>query len=174
MTVIDGHLGIWAGEIWLYFHWAADLIGDKLTIPPGPAQARLRKLCASGEIRAIDSETEPFCEEPEPIPPSQWRSEDVDLTISQDHCVGVSETDLYHWLEHQSAKPRPTKVGKAPLIIEHLKQLFPQGVPDPALCPRKALKADLLARDKRLGSLDDATLKSAIDAFNHSIRNDPK
>lgn len=40
-----------------------------------------------------------------------------------------------------------------PLIIEHLIQLFPEGVPDRAHCPREPLKADLLKRDKRLQPL---------------------
>jgi hypothetical protein len=98
-----------------------------------------------------------------------------------DNSVGifVNGDDFQHWLNElkppsASAAGKGGKGGKAPLIIEHLKGLYPQGVPEPALCPRKALKADLLARDKRLEPLDDATLKSAIDAFNRSIRNDPK
>jgi hypothetical protein len=41
--------------------------------------------------------------------------------------------------------------------------MFPNGVPDPAHCPRKTLKADLLKRDPGLKPLDDATLKSAIE-----------
>jgi hypothetical protein len=98
-----------------------------------------------------------------------------------DNSVGifVNGDDFQHWLNELKPSSgtraeKPSKGGKAPLIIEHLKTLFPEGVPEPALCPRKALKADLLARDKRLEPLDDATLKSAIDAFNYSIRNDPK
>jgi len=104
-----------------------------------------------------------------------------DLDDPDDDSVGifVNGDDFHHWLNElkspSGTKPeKPVKGGKAPLIIEHLKALFPEGVPEPSLCPRKALKADLLARDKRLEPLDDATLKSAIDAYNLSIRNDPK
>jgi hypothetical protein len=107
-----------------------------------------------------------------------------DLVDPDDDSVGifVSRDDFQYWLDElkppsgtgPAKEKKPAKGGKAPLIIEHLKELYPQGVPDPSHCPRKALKADLLARDKRLEPLDDATLKSAIDAFNHSIRNDPK
>jgi hypothetical protein len=48
-------------------------------------------------------------------------------------------------------------------------------VPAPELCPRKALRADLLKRDPGLKPLDDVTLKSAIDKYNADpARADPK
>jgi hypothetical protein len=101
---------------------------------------------------------------------------DPELLDDDDSSVGifVNGDDFHHWLNELKPPSGSGKGGKAPLIIEHLKGLHPQGVPDPSHCPRKALKADLLARDKRLEPLDDATLKSAIDTFNRSIRNDPK
>jgi hypothetical protein len=75
-----GYVGNREGEEWVYFHWAADKIGDKLAIPPTAAKARLRKLCASGEIRSMMSWEH---EEPESISPTQWREEDVDLTAQR-------------------------------------------------------------------------------------------
>jgi hypothetical protein len=104
--------------------------------------------------------------------------------------VLVNGDDFRYWLNKQSvlevncsftisrtaAKP---KRGKVPLIIDHLTRMFPpekfpDGVPDYAHCPRKELKADLGAKDKRLAGLDEGTLKSAVDQFNLLIRNDPK
>ena len=91
----DGYVGHWDGEEWVEFRWAANKIGDKLAIPPGPAQSRLRKLCASSEIRAL---TFVDYDEPKPIPPSRWRDENI--TRSSD--VAVSATDLRNWLNQQS------------------------------------------------------------------------
>ena len=104
--------------------------------------------------------------------------------------VLLNGDDFRYWLNKQSvlevncsftisrtaAKP---KRGKVPLIIDHLKQMFPaekfpDGVPDPAQCPRKTLRANLLAKEKRLDPLNEATLKSAIDEYNLTIGNDPK
>jgi hypothetical protein len=65
------------GVEWLYFHWAADIIGDTLAIPPSAAQAHLRKLCASGEVRAVVGYGD---EIPEHVEPSRWREVDVDLS----------------------------------------------------------------------------------------------
>ena len=61
------------------------------------------------------------------------------------------------------------EAGKHPRIKAHLAEMLPNGVPDPAHCPRKTLKADLLKRDPSLNPLDEATLKSAIDAHNSSL-----
>jgi hypothetical protein len=90
--------------------------------------------------------------------------------------VYVNGDDFQHWLDNLRPVPQPKSPGgKVPLIIDHLRSMFPKGgVPDASHCPRKQLRADLVKRDKRLEPLDDATLKSAIDAFNRSIRNDPK
>jgi hypothetical protein len=166
LKVVRGdHKGPWEhafySEKWLIFDRAILEFADKLAIPPSAAEAQLHKLCASGVIRSIggDPHTD---EQPKPIPPSQWHYEDY-LEVM------VSNIDFCTWLNRQPAEPKP-KVGKVPLIMEHLKEMFPNGVPDPAHCPRKQLRADLLAKDKRLDPLDDATLKRAIDL----IRNDPK
>ena len=89
-----GYVGHWDAEEWVEFRWAANKIGDKLAIPPGSAQVQLRKLCASSEIRSV---TFVEYDEPEPIPPSWWRDENI--TASSD--VAVSATDLRNWLNQQ-------------------------------------------------------------------------
>jgi hypothetical protein len=108
----DGFLGFYFGEeAWLSFHSAAGAVSDKLAIPLGPAQAHLRRLCASGEVRAVVSEGD---NEPELIPPSRWRSEDVDLNYALDR-VGVSQSDLNHWLDQQKPPPPPPQsLGEGP------------------------------------------------------------
>jgi hypothetical protein len=170
----DGVIEDWNGEDWVDFHWAEGKIGDKLAIPSGPAQVHLRKLCGDGVIRAIIFDVSPEPEEPKPISPSRWRSEDVDFSGPSHHLVLVSKSDLSHWLKQQKPSPQEPqpapKRGKVPIIVDYLKEMFPSGVPDPAQYPRKQLLADLRAKDAHLRSLDDATLKRAIDA----IRNDPK
>jgi hypothetical protein len=92
--------------------------------------------------------------------------------------VYVNGDDFRHWLNKQPiSQSQPTvrpRRGKAPLIIDYLREMYPNGVPDPADCSRKTLRATLLAKDKRLDPLDEATLKSAIDEFNLLlIGNDP-
>jgi hypothetical protein len=81
----------------------------------------------------------------------------------------VDRTDLRSWLD----EPAQQAVGKRPRIKSHLAKLYPDGVPDPAFCPRKELRAELLKTDPRLTPLDEATLKTAIDEYNRSIRTDP-
>jgi hypothetical protein len=78
----------------------------------------------------------------------------------------ISWNDLQRCLRRKSV----TLAGKQPRIIAQLEKMFPDGVPDPALCPRHALKADLLKADKSLAPLDPDTLKRAIDAYNCSRR----
>jgi hypothetical protein len=114
------------------------------------------------------------------IAPSDWREREVDFDgPDADGCmtgVMVFEKDFQYWLDNLKPASQPkSRGGKVPLIMDHLRSMFPQGgVPDASHYPRKQLRADLVKLDKRLEPLDDATLKSAIEAFNHSIRNDPK
>jgi hypothetical protein len=162
----DGYVGHWADETWVHFYWAANQIGDKLAIASAPAQARLRKLCASGVIRAVISDG---LEEPERIPASQWRSEDVDLTITGDRLIAVSESDLRDWLDQQS-----TAGGKQSRIIRLLAGLYPTGVPNRGAAPREPMRAALLKLDPSLEPLDLKTLKTAIDSFNRQLGNTRK
>jgi hypothetical protein len=120
----------------------------------------LRKLCASGVVQTIRFHEDGV----EFIPPGEWKRADFDTAG-----VYLNKNDLLQqWIEFQN-KALP-ETGKQPRIKALLAELFPNGVPDPAHCPRKALKADLLKRDPSLNPLDEATLKSAIEAYN----SDPK
>ena len=59
--------------------------------------------------------------------------------------------------------------GKQPRILKYLSEHFPDGVPEPGLCPRNTLKSDLLKWDPDLEPLDEATLKKAIETYNASL-----
>jgi len=81
----------------------------------------------------------------------------------------IAKSDLDRWLNAP-----PKALGKQPLAIELLRKRFDgKPVPDPALCPRKALLAELRCSHKSLASLDDDTLKKSIERYNASTRNDP-
>src|SRR6516165_10010404 len=60
-------------------------------------------------------------------------------------------------------------VGKQPRILKYLSEHFPDGVPEPGLCPRRILKSDILEWDPRLDPLDEATLKKAIEKHNAGL-----
>jgi len=59
--------------------------------------------------------------------------------------------------------------GKQPRILKYLSTHFSDGVPEPGLCPRQKLKADILKWDPSLSPLDEATLKTAIEKHNASL-----
>jgi hypothetical protein len=64
---------------------------------------------------------------------------------------------------------KPTR-GKVPLVVKQLAIMFPEGVPDPSEAPRKGLIKDLQQKVPALGgSLDDQTLKTAIEQYNNSL-----
>jgi hypothetical protein len=115
-----------------------------------------------------------FLEPPERLTSKHWRDDDMDLVTDgdgTDYFVDVDEEDFRYWLDN--LKEPLTLTGKQPVIIEYLKEMFKgQPVPDRARYPRQELKAALLERDKKLTPLNLTTLKSAIDKYNHSIRND--
>ena len=60
-------------------------------------------------------------------------------------------------------------VGKQPRILKYLSEHFPNGVPEPGLCPRRILKSDILEWDPYLDPLDEATLKKAIEKHNAGL-----
>jgi hypothetical protein len=69
----------------------------------------------------------------------------------------------------KAIKPKqsePKALGKRPRIKALLAKLYPEGVPDPAHCPRKGLQRKLLTLDPGLQPLDDDTLKKAVDEYN--------
>jgi hypothetical protein len=159
------HAGFWEGEAYVYFYWAANKIGDKLAIPPSAAQSRLRRLCASGEIRSLMSWAD---EEPETILPTLWREEDADLIAPDVITVAVNASDLDNWLNQQ---PAQAAGGKQSRIARLFAEMFPTGVPNRADCPREQLRADLIERDARLQPLDLKTLKTAIEMHNRQLGN---
>jgi hypothetical protein len=187
----------WDGEPWITFHWASIEIKRRLGLSRGAAQRTLRELCAKGDIRSMQYEVAsddklgpmPIPVAPERIKPSQWLKDELDLAWrpydpggheeDDRECGGcvveVSVHDFLYWLAKQpkpqtKATPEPSEKGKRPKIKRLLAEMYPNGVPDPAHCPRKTLKADLLKRDKSLDPLDEATLKAAIEEYN----SDPK
>jgi hypothetical protein len=161
-------------EDWLPFHSAVREIKRCLRMSPGAAQAKLRELCASGSVR---SQKEPYsfvARQPQGegppvlIEPSEWRQREIDLMTDSDGCkywVDVSKTDLEHWLS------QPTSGGKQSRVSRLLAEMFPDGVPNRADCPREPLKAELVKRDPSLKPLDLKTLKTAIDTYNRQLGN---
>ena len=181
------------------FKQAALKIEQRLSVSVGRSYTILRGLCASGEVRSVGFEVGPEVGRPlkvgpevgparlrqlvpRTVRPSEWGQVEVDL---EDPRVIVSNDDLHHWLDQQGepakppdkpeAKPKAkAKQGKRPRIIALLQQWYPQGVPEPALCVRQTLISRLLKADPTLGpTLDEDTLKTAIDEYNSGIRNDP-
>jgi hypothetical protein len=161
---------------WLSFYAAALEIEQRFRLSRAEARKKLRKACADQQI---DTMKVP-CEEPGPLPfefwtriaPGEWSEREADYDgPDADGCtteVMVFEKDFQYWLgQHSQQQEKKQTRGKVPLIIKHLQEMFPESVPDPAICPRKVLKDDLIKKDKKLVTLDDATLKRAIDQYNH-------
>jgi hypothetical protein len=95
----------------------------------------------------------------EKIPQSQWTP---------------SLRELMDW---KGINPKANRRGRVrPVVLEHLKERFPiekhpDGFPEPAFVPRKALVKELRNLDpKRLGSLDEWTLDQAIAEYNRLAR----
>jgi len=75
----------------------------------------------------------------------------------------VWDVDLRRWL----SPPKSQSVAWQQLrVIRHLTKMFPNGVPDRSHCRRKDLLAELRERDPLLKSLNEKTLKYAIDEYN--------
>ena len=103
----------------LAFLFAAQEIARTLGMTPGAAQAKLRELCKSGEVRAWQEPYsmvggEPHGEgPPQLIEPSEWRQHEIDVMTDSDGCkyfVNVSKVDLGGWLKAKQVKPRAGKV----------------------------------------------------------------
>ncbi len=126
---------------WLSFDLAAEEVERRLGTTWGKAQKTVLDLCEKGTVR--------------------WKNQPTGGP-------NVSVRDFEDWLEKKlSRKPR----GKQARIRAQLIKMYPAArVPDPDQCPRDALRADLLKRDKTLDPLDPATLKKAIDEHNGAIR----
>jgi hypothetical protein len=175
---------------WIPFTAASWKIEQRLSYSAGLADATLRGLCLSGEVRSVRFKYDDGKElrpgvalrqviETPPIRPSEWRQDEVDFEMDKGlPPVRVSEMDLDHWLGRQDAarksavkSERKPALGKVPRIIAHLRKMFPDGVPDPANCPRKGLHYKLVQADPLLDPLDLKTLKKAIEEYNGSIGN---
>jgi hypothetical protein len=114
---------------------------ERLGMTPGAAQAKLRELCASGEVRSWGEpysmlNGEPQGEGPSKrIEPSEWRQREIDLMTDSDGCryfVNVSRPDLLGWLR-KNKKAKSTKpTGKRPRDVakQAVKELWPNGIPD--------------------------------------------
>ena len=115
---------------WLSFHSAVQEIERAKDIGRGKAQAMLRQLCASGEIR---SQKQPHSngEEQGPwerIEPSEWRNREIDLMTDADGCqyfVDVSEIDFRGWLG-QPARQRPA--AKRDIARQAINAIWPNGI----------------------------------------------
>jgi hypothetical protein len=149
---------------WISFREAAWKIEKGLSVSAGCSEAILQNLRASGDVRVI----QPRKRVAVSLLPGGMEFLD---------CENVSAEDVDHWLTQQKTKSKAVgkrpALGKRPRIKRYLAEWYPAGVPDPAHCPRKALKGRLLEAEPGLKPLDEGTLKTAIDEYNRDIRNDP-
>ena len=120
-------------------------IKRSLRMSPGGAQAKLRELCASGSVR---SQKEPYSfvsRQPEGegppvvIEPSEWRQREIDLMTDSDDCkywVGVSKTDLEHWLNSATKSNTQRVTNRSPkrrLAEQAINKLWSGSVPSNVL-----------------------------------------
>jgi len=96
------------------------------------------------------------------LPLPSWWTDQLDLAAKS---VPASEA-IAADVAGPVAKDVSQSVGKQPRIWEYFKEHYPKAVPEPALCPRKILKNDLLKWDPLLAPLVEDTLKKAIDKYN--------
>jgi len=130
------------GDDWIVFSDAAWMIGKGLRYSAGLAEATLRGLCASGEVRSIRTKYTYILDdgEPERVPeratfvrPSEWRGTEVDFEGN----IEVSEEDLRFWLDRQGATQPTDPEDERPLTRQQWKQntakkaiaeLWPDGI----------------------------------------------
>jgi hypothetical protein len=135
---------------------AAYIEGPQLLDPIRTKQAWLLHYVVVAREAVLD-----FAERHQLPSPSWWTDYSSTPTeVPTDTKVNVAKPNT-------EALASPT--GKQPRILKYLTEHFPDGVPQPGLCPRDSLKADILKWDPRLGPLDEATLKKAIDTYNASL-----
>ena len=94
--------------------------------------------------------------------PSWWAdTASIPSEVSNDATVGGAKPN---------AGTAPSRsLGKQPRILKYLSEHFPDGIPEPGLCPRNILKSDILEWDPDLDPLDEATLKRAIEKHNAGL-----
>jgi hypothetical protein len=98
------------------------------------------------------------------LPSPSWWTDQLGLTAKSTPASQATTADV----ADPVAKNASQSVGKVPRIELYFKEHYPNGVPNPAHCPRKALKNKLLKWDSDLTPLDEGTLKKAIDKYNAS------
>ena len=67
------------------------------------------------------------------LPPPSWWTDQLDLTAKSTPASQATTADV----ADPVAKDVSQSVGKQPRIWEYFKEHYPEGVPDPAHCPRK-------------------------------------
>jgi hypothetical protein len=122
-------------------------------VPVGPANRWLLDRVVVMREAVLD-----FAKRRQLCPPSWWSASTPTTGSPTDACNAIPIT-----------KVKRRSFGKTPRIRDYLIQHYPDGVPDPAHCPRKALKNVLIEWDHRLSPLDDGTLKKAIDVHNANL-----
>jgi hypothetical protein len=130
---------------WLGFQLAAEEVERSLGLSWGEAQKTLIDACDNGQLKIQRRIGEP---------------------------ADVWDIDFWPWLDAKLHPPPGGKQGKLLKLLAEMfpAEMFPAGVPPPKLCQRKTLIAKLLERDPELGpTLDEATVKKAVDAFNASL-----
>ena len=93
--------------------------------------------------------------------PSWWADSSTPTEVPNDTKVKIAKSNA------EALASR--SLGKQPRILKYLSEHFPDGVPEPGLCPRRILKSDILEWDPYLDPLDEATLKKAIEKHNTGL-----
>jgi hypothetical protein len=186
----------WKGEGWVCFRKAVMTALVELEMPVGPAERRLRQQCASGDIRSIrcevifaDGEVFSVLDDPQRINPREWSQDNLDFSADDPEdeskaistMIAISEADFWNWIAGveetegglvvvAGSSGTVAKRGKVPRIKAWLAQEYPDGVPEPADCPRQELLTRLLKADPGLRSVDPKTLRAAIAEHNAGKR----
>jgi hypothetical protein len=166
-------------EVWIPVNEAIEIIRQKSRMSIGAAKVALIEACASRAVRAAERQFPDYL--PMLIPSHAWQDADIDLDTGElvakdddpnerpgaNGILVFNDADLRYWLTHWRASSNKQAGGKRTRIIKQLAEMFPNGpVPEPGLCPRKDLRAQLLERDPMLRPLDEETLKASINEFN--------
>jgi hypothetical protein len=128
---------------WLSFYIAVNEIEQRLGVSGGVASRKLRDACASGDVR---SQRQPYnpatgIDEgpPEPIKPSDWWRDQVDLETDADGCryfVDVDEADFRYWLNgatNNNAHRASSRSPKRRWAEQAINKLWPGGIPSSVL-----------------------------------------
>jgi hypothetical protein len=151
---------LFTNQTWFFFYTAAGVIEDRLGVPGGVAQRKLREACASGDIRSkwlVPSGSGEW--RYETVKPSEWAKDQMDLewlrrddvvdTLKEeadpldelepdpDNLPGpagiyVNGDDFRYWLD--KLKPPAEPAARSPHKRDFARQavdvLWPDGVPE--------------------------------------------